>query len=121
MPLNGRPMVHEMSIVPMILAADLGSFYQREPLRPLYATLDEAFSLREVRSDQSLVSRPADKTDRRLLNLAKSDWVVEVAGISYSNRNLAFDRFRMIFEARGFSFKLGTTAASAFAAVEVER
>lgn len=119
--LNGRPTVHEVSITPMILAPDLGSYLEQNPQRSLYETLDVVYGLREVREDQSLICRRADTVDRRHLGLSKADWVVEISGISYSMRHVPIDCFRMVFDAKGFAFKLSTAPTSAMTAVELER
>jgi DNA-binding GntR family transcriptional regulator len=119
--LNDRPMIHEVSVIPMILAPDLGACFEQNPERPLYATLEALYGLREVREDQSLLCRPGDALDRKLLGLTKGGWVVEISGISYSARHVPIDHFRMVFDAKDFAFRLSTATASTMAAVELER
>jgi hypothetical protein len=46
---------------------------------------------------------------------------VEVSGISFSARHVPIDSFRMVFDAKGFAFRLGTAPASTMAAVELGR
>jgi GntR family transcriptional regulator len=118
--LDGRPAVHEVSITPMILAPDLGSYFEQDPGRSLYETLETVYGLREVREDQSLVCRRANMIDRKRLELSKGDWIVEISGVSYSMRHVPIDYFRMVFDAKGFAFKLSTAPASTLAAVELE-
>ena len=119
--LNDRPAVHEVSVTPMILAPDLGSWFEQDPQRSLYETLDTVYGLREVREDQSLICRPSDMVDRKHLELSKGDWVVEISGISYSMRNVPIDCFRMVFDAKGFAFKLSNAPALTMTAVDLER
>jgi DNA-binding GntR family transcriptional regulator len=119
--LNGRPAVHEVSTTPMILAPDLGACFEQNPQRSLYDTLDTVYGLREVREDQSLICRRANTIDRKRLDLSKGDWVVEISGVSYSMRHVPIDYFRMVFDAKGFAFRLSTVPTSTMAAVELER
>ncbi len=119
--LNERPMIHEMSVVPVILAPDLGACYEQNPQRPLYASLEEVYGLREVREEQSLVCRRAKRADVELLHIPKSDWVVEISGMSFSASNIPIDAFRMVFDAQGFAFRLSNAPASIFSAVELNR
>lgn len=119
--LDGRPMIHEVSVIPMILAPDLGTCFEQNPQRPLYATLETIYGLREVREEQTLVCRRPSAADTRLLQLPKGEWVVEVFGISFSARHVPIDSFRMVFDAKGFAFRLGTASASTMAAVELGR
>jgi DNA-binding GntR family transcriptional regulator len=118
--LNSRPAVHEVSITPMILAPDLGSCFEQNPERSLYETLDTVYGLREVREDQSLICRRSNMIDRKRLDLSKGDWVVEISGVSFSMRHVPIDYFRMVFDAKGFAFKLSTVPTSTMAAVELE-
>jgi GntR family transcriptional regulator, N-acetylglucosamine utilization regulator len=117
--LNGRPMIYEVSVIPMILAPDLAACFEQNPQRPLYATLETVYGLREVREEQSLVCRRATSADRKLLALPKSDWVVEIFGTSHSARHVVIDSFRMVFDAKGFAFRLSTASVSTMAAVEL--
>ncbi|MGH6880182.1 GntR family transcriptional regulator [Hypericibacter sp.] len=117
--LNGRPMIHEVSVIPMILAPDLGAYFESDPKRSLYATLEAAYGLREVREEQSLVCRRPNSLDKKLLAQPKSDWVVQISGISYSARRIPIDSFRIVFDAKGFAFRLSTAPASTMAAVEL--
>ena len=118
--LDGRPMIHETSVIPAILAPDLGACFEQDPQCPLYETLETAYGLREVREEQTLVCRRANAADVKLLHLPRSDWVVEIAGISFSVRHLPIDSFRMVFDAKGFAFRLSNAHASTIAAVELE-
>jgi DNA-binding GntR family transcriptional regulator len=112
-------MIHEVSVIPMILAPDLGAHLESDPQRSLYATLDAVYGLREIREEQSLVCRRANRLDKKLLGLPKGDWVVQISGISFSARHLPIDSFRIVFDAKGFAFRLSTAPASAMAAVEL--
>jgi len=117
--LNDRPLIHEVSVIPMILAPDLGGCFESDPQRSLYATLEAVYGLREVREEQSLVCRRSNSLDRKLLGLPKSDWVVQISGISFSARHVPIDSFRIVFDAKGFAFRLSTAPASTMAAVEL--
>jgi DNA-binding GntR family transcriptional regulator len=115
--LEGRPMIHEVSVIPMILAPDLATHFGPNPRQSLYALLEAKFGLREVREEQTLVCRRATSAELKLLGLARQDWVVEVAGISYSARQVPIDSFRMIFDAKGFAFRMETAPTSVMEAV----
>ncbi|HEY8016763.1 MAG TPA: GntR family transcriptional regulator, partial [Dongiaceae bacterium] len=54
--LDGRPMIQEVSIIPMILAPDLATHFRPKPRQSLYALLEAKYGLREVREEQTLVS-----------------------------------------------------------------
>jgi GntR family transcriptional regulator len=117
--LDGRPMIHEISVIPIVLAPDLGTQMQANSDRSLYGTLDAEYGLREVREEQSLVCRRANAADIKLLELARQDWVVEISGISYTTRHVPIDSFRMVFDARGFAFRMETAPTASMAAVEL--
>ena len=85
----------------------------------MYDLLDEVYGLREAREEQQLVSRPAQPREEELLELLQFEWVVEVAGISYSTQQTPIDSFRMIFVAKSFAFRLSTAPAFAVKAVEI--
>lgn len=110
-------MIHEVSVIPMILAPDLATHFRPNPRQSLYALLEAKFGLREAREEQTLVCRRATSIELKLLDLARQDWVVEVAGISYSPRQVPIDSFRMIFDAKGFAFRLETAPTSVMEAV----
>jgi GntR family transcriptional regulator len=115
--LEDRPMIHEVSVIPMILAPDLATHFSPNPRQSLYALLEAKFGLREAREEQTLVCRRATSAELKLLGLARQDWVVEVAGISYSARQVPIDSFRMIFDAKGFAFRMETAPTSVMEAV----
>jgi DNA-binding GntR family transcriptional regulator len=115
--LNGQPLIWELSAIPKILAADLGTQLEAQGARSLYGLLDTEYGLKELREEQTLLARPARPRERELLSLLDFEWVVEVAGVSYSTRQVRLDSFRMVFVAKSFAFRLAT--APAFA-VEVE-
>jgi DNA-binding GntR family transcriptional regulator len=117
--LDKRPMIHEVSVIPMILAPDLGAHIGANPNRSLYATLDAEYGLREAREEQTLVCRRANVADVRLLELMRQDWVVEISGISYTTRHLPIDSFRMVFDAKAFAFRMETAPTSSMSAVEL--
>lgn len=117
--LDKRPMIHEVSVVPMILAPDLGAHVGSDPNRSLYATLDQEYGLREAREEQTLVCRRANSADAKLLELPRQDWVVEISGISFTGRNVPIDSFRMTFDAKGFAFRMETAAKALMEAVEL--
>ncbi len=110
--LDGLPTIHEVSVIPMILAPDLGMQLDRTEPRSLYEVLEAQYGVSEAREDQALVCRPARRSEIDLLELAASDWVVEIAGISYSAQHVPIDTFRMVFDAKRFSFRLETAQAS---------
>jgi GntR family transcriptional regulator len=117
--LDKRPMIHEVSVIPMILAPDLGAHIGANPNRSLYATLDAEYGLREAREEQTLVCRRANAADVKLLELMRQDWVVEISGISYTTRHVPIDSFRMVFDAKAFAFRMETAPTSSMSAVEL--
>jgi len=117
--LNGRAVVWEVSTIPKLLAPDLAAHIERGDPRSLYDLLDEVYSLKEAREEQTLVSRPAQARERELLGMLGFEWVVEITGVSYTTRNTPIDRFRMTFVAKSFAFRLATVPANAVEAVEI--
>lgn len=116
--LNKRPMIWEQSVVPKILAPDLAA-HLRPGKRSLYDVLDEEFSLKEAREEQTLVSRPALEREQELLNMMSFEWVVEVSGVSFSARHQPIDAFKMVFVAKAFAFRLETAPKFFVEAVEI--
>jgi DNA-binding GntR family transcriptional regulator len=117
--LNRRPLILETSVIPKLLAPDLGGHLKRADGRSLYELLEGVYGLTEAREEQLLVSRAARPQEEELLGLLHFDWVVEVAGVSYSVRQEPIDRFRMVFVAKSFAFRLATAPAFAVEAVEL--
>jgi GntR family transcriptional regulator len=117
--LNRRPLIWELSTIPKLLAPDLGNYIERHDSRSLYDLLDEVYKLKEAREEQVLVSRPARPRETELLDLLNFEWVVEITGTSYSTRQTPIDRFRMVFVAKSFAFRLATAPANAVEAVEI--
>ena len=117
--LDARPMIHEVSVIPMILAPDLAAHFGSRPGQSLYALLEASYGLREVREEQTLVCRRASSAEAKLLELPRQDWIVEVAGVSHSARQVPIDSFRMVFDAKGFAFRMETAPTSMMAAVEL--
>lgn len=117
--LNRRPVILETSVIPKLLAPNLGTHLKRSNGRSLYELLERAYNLTEAREEQLLVSRAARPHEEELLGLPHFDWVVEVAGVSYSVRQEPIDRFKMIFVAKFFAFRLATAPAFAVEAVEL--
>jgi GntR family transcriptional regulator, N-acetylglucosamine utilization regulator len=117
--LNQRPLIWELSTIPKLLAPDLGAHFEVHDPRSLYDLLDEVYGLKEAREEQLLLSRPAQKREEELLELLHFEWVVEVAGISYSARHTPIDSFRMIFVAKSFAFRMATAPAFAVEAIEL--
>ena len=117
--LNQRPLIFEMSTIPKLSAPDLGSYIAAHDPRSLYDLLEQVYSLQEAREEQVLVSRPAQPREEELLELLNFEWVVEITGLSYSTRQAPIDRFRMIFVAKAFAFRLATAPAFAVEAVEL--
>jgi GntR family transcriptional regulator len=115
--LDGRPMIQEVSVIPMILAPDLATHFRPKPRQSLYALLEAKYGLREVREEQTLVSRRATSAELKLLALARQDWVVEIAGVSYSAQQVPIDSFRMVFDAKAFAFRMETAPTSMMEAV----
>ena len=114
-----RPMISELSVVPMILAPDLAAHFRPDPRQSLYGLLGDKYGLREAREEQALVSRRPTAAEAKLLQLPRQDWVVEVSGVSYSQRQVPIDRFRMVFDAKGFAFRLESAPTSMLSAVEL--
>jgi GntR family transcriptional regulator len=117
--LNKRPMIWETSVIPKILAPDLGQHLAGRDKPSLYDLLDEVYGLREAREEQTLMSRPASTREHELLDLMSFEWVVEVSGVSFSTRHQAIDAFRMVFVAKAFTFRLETAPSFFVQAVEV--
>ena len=117
--LNQRPLIWELSTIPKLLAPDLGSYIDARDPRSLYDLLDEVYSLSEAREEQLLVARPARTREEELLELLNFEWVVEITGTSYSTRQTPIDRFRMVFVAKAFAFRLATAPANAVEAIEL--
>jgi DNA-binding GntR family transcriptional regulator len=117
--LSRRPVIWEVSVIPKLLAPDLGSHLEQPDARSLYDLLDEVYGLKEAREEQVLVSRPALPREHALLDLMNFEWVVEIAGVSYSLRHEPIDAFRMIFVAKAFAFRLETAPSFVVQAVEV--
>lgn len=118
--LNQRPVIWEQSTIPKLLAPDLGNRIIELPAGcSLYDLLEDAYGLKEAREEQVLVSRPAKPREEKLLELLNFEWVVEITGTSYSTRQTPIDRFRMIFAAKSFAFRLATATSTAVEAVEL--
>lgn len=117
--LNRRPMIWEVSTIPKLLAPDLGSYFDSRDKRSLYDLLEEVYGLKEAREEQTLLSRPAQQREQELLELLRFEWVVEIAGISFSTRHTPIDSFRMVFVAKSFAFRLATAPEFAVEAVEI--
>ncbi len=117
---DGRPAIHELSVIPMILAPDLAVQFRPNPRQSLYGLLAARYGLREAREEQTLVCRRAIAGEAKLLGLLRQDWVVEVSGVSYSPRQLPIDSFRMVFDARAFAFRMETAPTAMMEAVELE-
>jgi GntR family transcriptional regulator len=117
--LNKQPMIWESSLIPKILAPDLAGYLNGGDKRSMYDLLDEVYGLKEAREEQTLVSRPALAREHQLLDLMSFDWVVEVAGVSFSSRHQPIDAFRMVFVAKSFAFRLETAPTFFVEAVEV--
>jgi DNA-binding GntR family transcriptional regulator len=117
--LSQRPVIWERSVIPKLLAPDLGSYFERRDRRSLYELLDDVYDLKEAREEQMLVSRPALPREVELLELLNFEWVVEIVGVSLSTRHTPIDRFRMVFVAKSFAFRLATAPTHAVEAVEI--
>jgi DNA-binding GntR family transcriptional regulator len=117
--LNKQPVIWEVSVIPKILAPDLSSYLKESDKRSLYDILDDVYGLKETREEQLLVSRPALTHERTLLDLLRSEWVVEVSGVSFSVRHQPIDSFRMVFIAKLFAFRLETAPSFVVQAVEL--
>lgn len=117
--LNKQPVIWEQSVIPKILAPDLGAYLGRSDKRSLYELLDSVYGLKEIREEQVLLSRPAMPREHELLNLMSFEWVVEVSGVSYSARHQPIDAFKMVFVAKSFAFRLETAPSFFVEAVEL--
>lgn len=117
--LNKQPVIWETSLIPKILAPDLGRTLARSERHSLYDLLSEAYGLSEAREEQTLLSRPALTEEHQLLDLMSFEWVVEVSGVSYSARQQPIDAFKMVFAAKSFAFRLETAPSFFVEAVEL--
>lgn len=117
--LNKQPVIVESSVIPKILAPDLGTYLDRADKRSLYDLLEEVYGLTETREEQTLLSRPALAREHELLGLMNFEWVVEVSGVSFSARHQPIDAFKMVFVAKSFAFRLETAPSFFVEAVEL--
>ena len=117
--LNKQPVIWERSVIPKILAPDLGTYLGRSDKRSLYDLLDRVYGLKETREEQVLLSRPAMAREHELLNLMSFEWVVEISGVSFSARHQPIDAFTMVFVAKSFAFRLETAPRFYVEAVEL--
>ncbi len=118
--LDRQPVIWELSVIPKILAPDLGAHLARSAKRSLYGLLDEVYGLKEAREEQTLLSRPALPREIELLQLMSFEWVVEIAGMSFSSRHQPLDAFTMVFVAKAFAFRLETAPSFFVEAVELK-
>jgi DNA-binding GntR family transcriptional regulator len=118
--LSKRPVIWETSVIPKILAPDLATQLASRDDPSLYEILEEEYGLKEIREEQTLVSRPALTREHELLDLMSFEWVVDVSGVSFSTRHQAIDAFRMIFVAKSFAFRLETAPSFIVEAVELK-
>jgi GntR family transcriptional regulator len=116
--LNKHPVICESSVIPKLLAPDLGASLDPTGKRSLYDLLHEVYGLKEIREEQTLLARPATAQERGLLDLRDFEWVVEVVGVSFSARHEPIDAFKMIFAAKTFAFRLETAPSFFVEAVE---
>ncbi len=116
---NDRPLIREVSAIPVILAPDLGSVVRDAHSDSLYDILDRRYGLKEAREEQTLIPRAPLPDDQHLLEIRHFDWVVEVCGVSYSTRQRPIDRFYMVFVAKAFAFRFSSLPLNAFEAVEL--
>ncbi|MBS0364370.1 MAG: GntR family transcriptional regulator [Proteobacteria bacterium] len=118
--LNRRPLILESAVIPKLLAPNLGGHFRSgRDSGSLYELLEREYGMKESREEQQLVSRPADTREEELLGLLNFEWVVEVSGVSYSARREPIDRFRLVFVAKSFAFRLAAAPAFAVEAVEL--
>jgi DNA-binding GntR family transcriptional regulator len=117
--LNKRPVIWEVSVIPKILAPDLGAQLGSRDKPSLYDLLEDEYGLKEAREEQTLLARPALTREHELLDLMSFEWVVEVSGVSFSTRHQAIDAFRMVFVAKDFAFRLETAPSFFVEAVEL--
>lgn len=117
--LNKTPVIWELSVIPKIMAPDLGAYLERSNKRSLYDLLAEVYGLKEAREEQTLIGRPALTREHELLDLRSFEWVVEVSGVSFSARHQPIDAFKMVFVAKAFAFRLETAHPFFVKAVEV--
>jgi DNA-binding GntR family transcriptional regulator len=118
--LNRQPVIWELSVIPKILAPDLAAHLGRSVKGSLYGLLDEVYGLTESREEQTLLSRPALPREHELLQLMGFEWVVEIAGVSFSSRHQPLDAFTMVFVAKAFAFRLETAPRFFVEAVELK-
>ena len=115
--LDGRPMIHEVSVIPMMLAPDLATHFAPSRANPSMPCWRPNTACAKCAKKQTLVSRRATSAELKLLELARQDWVVEIAGVSYSARQIPIDSFRMVFDAKAFAFRMETAPTSMMEAV----
>ncbi len=70
--LNRRPLILETSVIPKLLAPDLGAHLKRRDPRSLYELLETAYGLKEAREEQLLMSRAARPREEELWGCSTS-------------------------------------------------
>jgi len=118
--LNERPMIYETSVIPLILAPDVGDMLRADPSTSLYDVLSRDYGLEEAREEQTLVCRPPQRPEQQILSLPAQGWIVEISGVSHARDRTPIDRFKMLFDASGFAFSFGAPEG-ATEAIELER
>jgi GntR family transcriptional regulator len=118
--LSGRPMICETSVIPLILAPNVGDVLKADPSTSLYDVLSRDHGLEEAREEQTLVCRPPERPEQVILSLPAQGWIVEISGVSYARNQTPIDCFKMLFDASGFAFNFGGFEG-ATEAIEIDR
>lgn len=108
--LNNKPVIQEISVIPFLLAPNLENNLKRDGEWSLYEVLEQEYGLREVKEEQTLISRRPSPEEATLLNLPRGDWVVDINGVAMSTGSQPIDVFQMVFDAKAFAFRMETPA-----------
>jgi DNA-binding GntR family transcriptional regulator len=106
--LTSKPVIEEISLIPVVLAPDLDLRLSGREDLSLYDVLGHEYGLHEVREEQSLTCRRATVKETTFLKLSRGDWVAEIAGVALTTGSLPIDAFRMVFDAKAFTFRMST-------------
>lgn len=102
---DGEPVVRERAVIPRILAPDLDTYFS-PATQSLYDVLTAQYGLAESIEEQTLIARPATPVEQKELALGRTNFVVEVTGVSVTASGTAFDSFQMVFVPHKFAFRL---------------
>jgi DNA-binding GntR family transcriptional regulator len=103
--IGSRPMISELSVIPVRLAPalDAAALYAGASL---YDLLARRHGLTDAFEEQYLDITVPTAADRKLLRLTARDRVARIRGVSFSHDGTPFDCFQQVYPADGFAFYL---------------